>query len=261
MSYRSIVRVAACALSAALLVSLVPATALAHPAPRAVLAAAHSSSTKYHKPARAAHPDKAPSVPGAPAGRPGPSGFAAGASPLAGTRSALLDASATEVPLVVSLSGSGSGGSNSISFAHFDDGDMVVVLDPVSLTGHAGLFDDRFYSSIYSYAVISANVSPQDGVQREQCLKYRAYDRAYALWVPSAVTHAVQARNWAYGKMGKPYSLAAAKTDLRSFYCSKLCWGAWKYTSGLDLDADGGYWVWPVDLINSRYTTLFGSWS
>ena len=260
MSYRSIVRLAACALSAALFVTLAPATALAHPAPGAASAAALASSARYRKPARTVHADTAPHVPGAPGGRPAPTG-SLGASPLPGTRSALLDASAAEVPLGLSLSGSGSGGSNSISFAHFDDGDMVVVLDPASLTGHAGLFDSRFYSSIYSYAVISANVSPQDGVQREQCLKYRAYDRAYALWVPSQVAHAVQARNWAYGKLGKPYNLAAAKTDLRSFYCSKLCWGAWKYTSGLDLDADGGYWVWPVDLINSRYTTLFGSWS
>jgi cell wall-associated NlpC family hydrolase len=200
----------------------------------------HAPATnRLAKPARVAHEDRAPSVPGNIVSSPVP--FAAVAS---------LDA----------MGGSG-GGSNSITFSNFDDGDVVVVTDPTSLTGHAGLFDDRYYSSIYSYAVLSANVAPGNGVQREQCLKYRTYDRAYALWVPKKASYGTAARTYAYKQMGKPYSITAAKTDTRSFYCSKLVWAAWRYTSGLDLDGDGGFWVWPIDLVNSRYTTLFGSWS
>lgn len=154
----------------------------------------------------------------------------------------------------------GGSGSNSISFGAFDDGDIVVVLDPASLTGHAGLFDSRFYSDIRSYAVLSANMSPANGVQREQCLKYRASDHAWGLWVPGQTSHGVAARNFAYKQMGKPYNIFASKTDLSSFYCSKLAWAAWRYTAGVDLDADGGYWVWPVDLVNSSRTRVFGYW-
>jgi hypothetical protein len=163
-------------------------------------------------------------------------------------------------PVTASLISGGSG-TNTISFANFDDGDIVVVQDPWSITGHAGLFDERFYSSIRSFAVLSANTSPADGVQREQCLKYRSQDRAWGLWVPSVASYGAAARNFAYRQMGKPYNIFAAKTDLSSFYCSKLAWAAWRYTAGVDLDADGGYWVWPVDLINSPRTRVFGYWS
>jgi hypothetical protein len=260
---RTIVRSAACVTCAAILTfSTAPAVALT---PSSLLAGSTLSMTAsggYQKPVALSHPDVAPSVPGASIPRPAPSGTAP-AAPLvpvrdaSGSGSTHLDAGSHLTPLM----GSGGSGKNSISFAQFDDGDIVVVTDPTSITGHAGIFDSRYYSNIYSHAVLSANITPVDGVQREQCLKYRTYDRAYALWVPSEYNHRVSARNFAYGKLGKPYNLLAAKTDMRSFYCSKLVWAAWRYTSGLNLDADGGHWVWPIDLVNSRYTAAFGCWS
>jgi hypothetical protein len=153
-------------------------------------------------------------------------------------------------------------GTNSISFDKFRDGDMVVVEDPAGITGHAGLFDRRFYVDIRSYSVISANVNPANGVQREQCLKYRANNEAWGLYVIGQTsTRRTVARAWAYSQMGKPYNLLAAKTDLRSFYCSKLAWAAWRYTAGVDLDADGGYWVWPIDLVKSPHTGLIYHWT
>jgi hypothetical protein len=215
-----------------------------------------STATGYSKPPVTSHPDRAPSVPGSTALQ----------APVTG--------GLAPAPLVPHTDGSGAGwthdlspllsggyGTNQISFAGFRNGDIVVVLDPWSLTGHAGLFDGRYYTGIKSYAVISANVSPKNGVQREQCLKYRASEWAWGLWVPSEADHATAARDFAYRQMGKPYSITSLKTDLRSFYCSKLVWAAWRYTSGLDLDADGGIWVWPVDLINSPRTRVFGYWS
>ena len=33
------------------------------------------------------------------------------------------------------------------------------------------------------------------------------------------------------------------------------------HQTGVDLDADGGFWVWPVDLVNSSRTSLFGYWN
>ena len=163
-------------------------------------------------------------------------------------------------PDIAPASASGNGnGYNSITFGYFDDGDIVVVLG--TLTGHAGVFDDPYYSGITSWAVISANKTPVSSVQREQCIKYRTYDEAYGLWVPRYWTYyGGRARNYARSKIGQPYVINSSKTDQSRWYCSKLCWAAWRYTAGVDLDADGGYWVWPIDLVNSVYTSAFGHW-
>lgn len=160
----------------------------------------------------------------------------------------------------ITLGGGGSSGTNSIAFSSLTDGDIVVVLDPASPTGHAGLFDRSHYWGILSYSVLSANITPVNGVQYEKCAKYRLYDRAYALRVPTEYSHRVAVRDFAARQLGKPYSLVTAKLDLSSFYCSKLAWTSYRYVAGVDLDADGGFWVWPVDLINSRLTTLVGYW-
>jgi len=160
-----------------------------------------------------------------------------------------------------SLSGGGSGGTNAIAFTSLYDSDIVVVLDPTSITGHAGLFDRSHYTGISSYSVLSANVSPYNGVQYEKCAKYRLYEWAYALRVPREVGHRVAVRTYAARQLGKPYSIVASKTDLRSFYCSKLAWVAYRNVTGVNLDGDGGFWVWPVDLILSDYTSVVGRWS
>lgn len=179
------------------------------------------------------------------------------------------DAATPEATRVVDISSSSRSGDfdmsagdrrNGIVFTRFTDGDIVVVLDPWSV-GHAGLFDRSAYASLNSWAVISANVTPVRGVQRERCSRYRNYDRAYGLTVPSQYHHHVQARLFAQRQMGKPYVLSLFKTDTRSYYCSKLVWCAWKYTAGVDLDGDRGLYVWPVDLINSPLTALFGYWN
>jgi hypothetical protein len=204
------------------------------------------------KPPARAHADTVPSVPGAAAQL---SGRVPGGTSRPGLARLQISGAITG-----QITGQMSG-TNLITFDRFADGDMVVVEDPAGLTGHAGLFDHRFYVDIRSYAVLSANVSPANGVQREQCLKYRANEEAWGIYVPTATDHRVAARNFAYSQMGKPYNVLATKTDLRSFYCSKLAWAAWRYTSGLDLDADGGFWVWPIDLVNSRYTRVFGYWA
>jgi cell wall-associated NlpC family hydrolase len=243
----------ACARSAS------PSLAAAAHAGRQILTA----STSHSKPPALPHADRAPSVPGSseprmPITGPVPPAPAVPRADGSGSGTTHLDAGA---PSPSSSLMAGSGGTNMITFGQFDDGDIVVVQDPLSFTGHAGLFDSRFYVDIRSYAMLSANTTPLNGVQREQCLKYRAADRAWGLWVPREANHGPAVRDWAYRQMGKPYNLLAAKTDLRSFYCSKLVWAAWRYTAGVDLDADGGYWVWPADLVNSPNTRVFGYWS
>jgi hypothetical protein len=156
-----------------------------------------------------------------------------------------------------SASGSGDG-YNSMSFTNFDSGDIVVVLG--TSTGHAGVFDRARYVSLSSYAVLSANTTPKNGVQYETCVKYRRYDEAYGLWVPARDAYGSAVRYYCRSQLNKPYNLMAAKTDEKSFYCSKLAWVGWYRCTGLDLDGDGGYWVWPIDLVNASATYAFGHW-
>lgn len=148
-------------------------------------------------------------------------------------------------------------GANNIPFYGFDDGDLIVVLG--TLTGHAGEWDDtRFNGSLYSYCVWSANTAPRNGVQLERPLKYRYYDVAYGLWVPYVtIARRVAARAYCSAQNGEPYNIQSSKTNQSAWYCSKLGWSSYRYTSGVDLDADGGYWVWPVDLLNDSQTSLF----
>jgi hypothetical protein len=47
----------------------------------------------------------------------------------------------------------------------------------------------------------------------------------------------------------RPGGLAFTK---RSWYCSKIVWLAYFEAAGVDLDADGGGIIWPVDIVNSR---------
>lgn len=155
------------------------------------------------------------------------------------------------------LSAGGNGdGRNSISFSEFEDGDIVVVLG--TATGHAGEWDDYYHVTDNSACVWSANTTPSNDVLREAPVKYRAYDEAYGLWVPSvSVTNRVRARNYCRAQKGEVYDIGSAKTNQSRWYCSKLAWASYKYTVNLDLDGDGGYWVWPVDLVTDPSTSVF----
>lgn len=150
-------------------------------------------------------------------------------------------------------------GTNTLSFASFETGDMVVVGG--TLTGHAGEWDSTYSrGSIYDNCIWSANTQPANGVQREAPRKYRAYDYAYGIWVPTASAAArANARSYCRSQLGEPYDISSAKSDQSRWYCSKLCWSSYRYTAGLDLDGDGGFWVWPIDLVNDAQSSLFAS--
>lgn len=160
-------------------------------------------------------------------------------------------------PDVPPPSAGGSGdGSNSMSFTGFEDGDMIVVLG--TLTGHCGEWDAPRYTGIYSSCVWSANTEPRNGVQRETPNKYKGYDEAYAMWVPSvSVAKRIAARDYCRAQNGEPYVLSPYKKSESSWYCSKLLWGSYYHTSKIDLDADGGAYVWPADILNDSQTSTF----
>lgn len=158
-------------------------------------------------------------------------------------------------PNIGILGGNGDG-VNDISFDSFDSGDIIVGLG--TPTGHSGEFDaDRYLDRLDDYCIWSANVEPVDGVQLERPRKYReSYDEAYGLWVPSVPYQGrVVARDYCEDQLGEPYELNGYKNTTDEWYCSKLCWASYKWTAGVDLDADGGLYVWPVDLVNDSETS------
>jgi len=57
-------------------------------------------------------------------------------------------------------------------------------------------------------------------------------------------------------QLGKPWALNANKgynSDRKAWYC-KLAWAAYK-RQGIDLDYDGGIFVWPSDIARSSETS------
>jgi hypothetical protein len=148
-------------------------------------------------------------------------------------------------------------GKNNLSFSAFDNGDMVVALG--TAFGHAGCFDRARYYSKDSLCVWSANKTPVSEVQLERPRKYNDYDYAYGIWVPAKYTYGPSVVTYCAAQKGEPYNINSSKSNTSEWYCSKLPWKGWQVRTGLDIDADGGYWVWPVDLVNSTHTKVFVS--
>lgn len=61
-----------------------------------------------------------------------------------------------------------------------------------------------------------------------------------------------------YAKAQDPdtYSLSSPKWNTSSWYCSKLVWKSYKEKTNMDIDYDGGYYVYPVDM---AYKAIFSS--
>ena len=55
------------------------------------------------------------------------------------------------------------------------------------------------------------------------------------------------------------YSVAHGKRNQKNTYCSAFVWMAYNYATGLDFDHSGGWFIWPRDLTDSIYTTMFDS--
>jgi len=59
--------------------------------------------------------------------------------------------------------------------------------------------------------------------------------------------------------MGELYLWYTSKTDYSKWYCTKLPYVAFRGNAGIDIDADGGYWVFPDDIVSDSQTYLFMS--
>jgi hypothetical protein len=118
--------------------------------------------------------------------------------------------------------------------------------------GHMGLIDKPWGKKA---AIIDANTTA--GISKHYDVKKWAshYSKVagyfYAWWSPIA-----EERNdvmlYANAKVGQPYnwSFWDKGNDNRS-YCSQLVWKAYYDTHGVDLDSNGGWVVWPDDIIRS----------
>lgn len=65
----------------------------------------------------------------------------------------------------------------------------------------------------------------------------------------------VAAANYANSRVGKPYRLLTRKKNTKKYYCSKLVWQAYKYTSNLDIDYNGGFFVTPMNVLRMAVCT------
>ncbi len=148
-------------------------------------------------------------------------------------------------------------GRNDLSFAMFDTGDMVCAFPGGFLVGHAGIFNDALHTSDWAPCIWTANKTPYNDVRRETPASFRNYDYAFGIWVPSKVSYGASVVSWCAAQAGEPYDINSSKADFSRWYCSKLPWAGWKVRTGIDLDADGGYWVKPADLVNDSETYTF----
>ncbi|MCB4747938.1 MAG: hypothetical protein LGB54_05000 [Sulfurovum sp.] len=80
----------------------------------------------------------------------------------------------------------------------------------------------------------------------------------YTAWSPSD-SKRNDVLQFAYSRVGKTsYSLLVSKNNRNKSYCSSFIWQAF-YDSGVNLDSDGGFFVWPRDITNHSSVMMFNS--
>lgn len=151
---------------------------------------------------------------------------------------------------------------NSISFDKFTIGDIIVATSQgfhvQGAIRHAAIFDSRrYHGSIDDKCLLTAE--PDQGVIYETIRFYREnFSEAWGLTVPKAtIEERIKAVDEVSKFVGKPYSWRADKNDDENWYCSKVPWAAYKKSSGIDIDGNGGFWVLPIDIFTSKETEVF----
>ena len=136
--------------------------------------------------------------------------------------------------------------------------------DGAKSLGHMGLIDAN------DHGIDTAiDDMPKVGVQKHYGLDRYFNDRhntswtileghRYTRWSKSNWRRRY-ALKWAYKQVGRmKYSLASTKSNQKVSYCSSFVWKAYK-RYGVDLDKDGGWYVWPRDITGQRYVHKFAS--
>lgn len=75
-----------------------------------------------------------------------------------------------------------------------------------------------------------------------------------ALWLPALTTNErKEIAKYQKNQAGEPYVFSAypsEKERTNRWHCSKLQWRAYKEATGIDIDCDGGWVVFPNDIVN-----------
>ncbi|TYA14604.1 hypothetical protein FRY98_02660 [Paenibacillus faecis] len=159
-----------------------------------------------------------------------------------------------EISISGNIGGNGDG-VNSLTLQGRDKGDIVLQNDPgLSIQGyinHAGIYDGTT-SDVCIYTA-----QPDIGVTWETVDQWRNHDDAYVLTTGYTTATQASAFNWAYSLAGygETYYWYAGKDDDDSWYCSKVAWRGYDMMA-IDLDYNGGYWVFPDDILQSSKTYL-----
>lgn len=159
-----------------------------------------------------------------------------------------------EISIGGNIGGNGDG-VNSLTLNGRYKGDIVLQNDPgLSIQGyinHAGIYDGTT-SDLCIYTA-----QPNDGVKWESVSQWRNHDDTYVLTTNYTTSTQASAFNWARSKAGygETYYWYAGKNDDDSWYCSKVVWRGYDMMA-IDLDYNGGYWVFPDDILQSSNTFL-----
>ncbi|WP_260489363.1 YiiX/YebB-like N1pC/P60 family cysteine hydrolase [Listeria booriae] len=118
--------------------------------------------------------------------------------------------------------------------------------------GHNGIY----YTTDYIVESI-----PKSGVRKIHYTGRNVEKNAVMQSVKTSQANRNAAANWAHSRVGDSYSYnfatnrATSTTGAKN--CSKLVWSAYKLKANIDIDADKGAGVYPVDIRDSSYTVTY----
>lgn len=123
---------------------------------------------------------------------------------------------------------------------------------------HAGIYDGTTDDSC-----IWTASGPGQGVKWEKRSDWaKEFNNIYAMDVKNT-TSSQNASAFDTAKSlstGDPYDWQASKGDNDAWYCSKVPFRGYQDVTGIDIDFDWGYWVWPVDIYNDGDIKIVKNW-
>ena len=118
--------------------------------------------------------------------------------------------------------------------------------------GHTGIY--------YTTATIIEAPGMGQVVKKTSASSIYVDSGAHKLYVTTTQAKRNAAADWAATKLGYGYNLFFAdnkNVEDDVYNCSQLVWAAYKKRAAVDIDANGGASVYPVDIRNSSLTTSY----
>ncbi len=156
---------------------------------------------------------------------------------------------------------------NDLHVESYDTGDICLPDDDGAVwwgaINHAGIFNKSLFNNNY-YNSCFLSAEPDIGVVYESPNHYRtAADRCYSVLVlNTTTTQKTMSFNYAaaLAGIGEPYSWYTTKDNYDIWYCSKIPYIGYLGVTGINIDYDGGYWVWPIDIYNDSNVYVWNCW-